>query len=98
MGWGIRIAPARRKELIMWKNQYGDEFDTEFDARLDAEEMLDSNDILEWIIDHYPASTILEWMGDKALDSTLECINDYFQENYDFMEDETNEGEWLHVL
>lgn len=76
----------------MWKNQYGDEFDTEEEARLDAEEMLDSNEILEWIVDHYPASTILEWMDDKALDPTLECINDYFQENYDFMEDKTNEG------
>lgn len=76
----------------MWKNQYGDEFDTEEEARLDAGEMLDSDDILEWIINRYPASTILEWMGDKALDPMLECIEEYFQENYDFMEDETNES------
>ena len=76
----------------MWKNQYGDEFDTEEEARLDAEEMLDSNEILEWIVDHYPASTILKWMGDKALDPTLECIDEYFNENYIEIEDETNES------
>lgn len=44
----------------MWKNDYGDEFDTRDEAYQDAEEMLDSEDILRWIVSHYPASTILE--------------------------------------
>lgn len=55
-------------------------------------EMLDSEDILCWIVDNYPASTILEWMGDKALDPTLECVNEYFNENYREVEDDNNEG------
>lgn len=76
----------------MWKNQYGDEFDTEEEARFDAEEMLDSNDILEWIVGRYPASTILEWMGDKALDPALECIDEYFNGNYAEVEDDDDES------
>ena len=44
----------------MWVNNYGDEFDTRDEAYQDAEEMLDSEDILRWIVDNYPASTILE--------------------------------------
>lgn len=76
----------------MWKNDYGDEFDTRDEAYQDAEEMLDSNDILEWIVDHYPASTILEWMDDKALGPTLECIDEYFNENYAEVEDDNNDA------
>ena len=57
---------------MKWINNYGDEFDTRDDAYQDAEETLDSEDILRWIVDNYPASTILEWMGDKSLDPTLE--------------------------
>ena len=75
----------------MWQNQYGDEFDTRDEAYEDAETMLDSEDILSWIVDNYSASTILGWMGDKALDPTLECINEYFNENYTEVEDD-NEG------
>lgn len=66
----------------MWQDQYGDKFNTRDEAYQDAEEMLDSEDILRWIVDNYSASTILEWMGDKALDPTLECIDEYFNENY----------------
>lgn len=77
---------------MKWQNQYGDKFDTYDEAYQDAEEMLDSEDILHWIVDNYPASTILEWMGDKALDPTLECINEYFNENYGEIEDDNNEG------
>ena len=76
----------------MWVNNYGDEFDTRDEAYQDAEEMLDSEDILNWIIDNYPASTILEWMGDKALDPTLECINEYFKENYEEIKGDNNES------
>lgn len=67
---------------MKWQNQYGDTFDTYDEAYQDAKEMLDSEDILRWIVDNYPASTILELMGDKALDLTLECIDAYFNENY----------------
>ena len=73
---------------MKWINNYGDEFDTRDEAYQDAEEMLDSEDILRWIVDNYPASTILEWMGDKALDPTLECIDAYFNENYGEVEDD----------
>lgn len=31
---------------MKWQNQYGDEFDTRDEAYQDAEEMLDSDDIL----------------------------------------------------
>ena len=75
----------------MWVNNYGDEFDTRDDAYQDAEEMLDSEDILRWIVDNYPASTVLEWMGDKALDPTLECIDAYFNENYMEVEDDDDD-------
>ena len=51
---------------MKWQNQYGDKFDTFDDAHFDAEEMLDSEDILRWIVNNYPASTILEWMGNKC--------------------------------
>lgn len=71
----------------MWVNDYGDEFDTRDEAYQDAEEMLDSEDILRWIVDNYSASTILKWMDDKALDPTLECIDAYFNENYGEIED-----------
>lgn len=54
--------------------------------------MLDSEDILRWIVDNYPASTILEWIGDNALDPTLECIDAYFNENYREVEDDDNES------
>ena len=54
--------------------------------------MLDSEDILRWIVDNYPASTVLEWMGDKALDPTLECIDEYFNENYTEVEDDDDES------
>lgn len=67
---------------MKWQNQYGDTFDTYDEAYQDAKGMLDSEDILFWIVAHYPASTILEWMGDKSLDPTLECIDAYFNENY----------------
>lgn len=67
---------------MKWQNPYGDTFDTYDEAYLDAEEMLDSEDILRWIVDNYPASTILEWMGDNVLDPTLKCINEYFNANY----------------
>ena len=77
---------------MKWQNQYGDEFDTYDEAYQDAEEMLDSEDILRWIIDNYPASTVLKWMGDKALDPTLECINEYFNENYMEVEDDDDES------
>ena len=76
----------------MWKNQYGDTFETEFDARLDASEMMDSNDILEWIVGHYPASIILAWMGDNGIELMMKALGDYFNENYNYVEDETNEG------
>lgn len=72
---------------MKWINNYGDEFDTLEDARLDAEAMLSSDDILDWIVNNYPASAILEWMGDKALDLFLECIDEYFNENYTKVED-----------
>lgn len=75
----------------MWVNNYGDEFDTRDEAYQDAEEMLDSEDILRWIVDNYPASTILEWMGDKALDPIMEYTNIYFNVNY--MEVEDNDDE-----
>lgn len=77
---------------MKWQNQYGDEFDTRDEAYEDAGEMLDSEDILCWIVDNYSASTILEWMGDKALNPTLECIDEYFNENYTEMEDNDDEG------
>ncbi len=77
---------------MKWLNDCGDEFDTEEDARIDAEEMLSSTEILEWIINHYPASTILGWMGGNALEPTLECIDEYFNENYREVEDETSES------
>lgn len=77
----------------MWQNQYGDEFDTYDEAYEDAETMLDADDILSWIVGHYPASTILEWMGEKALDPTLECINEYFNENYTEVEDDDDADE-----
>lgn len=67
---------------MKWQNQYGDEFDTYDEAYEDAETMLDSEDILSWIVGHYPASTILEWMGEKALDPIVECIDEYFKWNY----------------
>ena len=75
----------------MWKNQYGDTFDTLEDAHFDAEEMLDSEDILRWIVDNYPASTVLEWMGDKAIDPMMECVEEYFNENYTEVEDDEEE-------
>lgn len=75
----------------MWVNDYGDEFDTRDDAYQDAEERLDADDILSWIVGHYPASTILEWMGEKALDPTMECIDEYFKWNYMKVEDDDNE-------
>ena len=73
-------------------NNYGDEFDTRDDAYQDAEERLDSEDILRWIVDNYPASTILEWMGDKALDPIMEYTNIYFNENYMEVEDNDDES------
>lgn len=76
----------------MWVNDYGDEFDTRDEAYQDAEEMLNSSDILEWIVNHYPASTVLKWMGDNALDPTLECIDEYFNENYGEIEDDEDEN------
>lgn len=78
---------------MKWQNQYGDEFDTRDEAYQDAEEMLDSEDILRWIVGNYPASTILKWMGDKAFDPTLECINEYFNENYTGVEDDEDDTE-----
>lgn len=75
----------------MWINDYGDEFDTRDDAYQDAEERLDADDILSWIVGHYPASTILEWMGEKALDPTMECIDEYFKWNYMKVEDDDDE-------
>lgn len=77
---------------MKWQNEYGDKFDTRDEAYQDAEEMLDSEDILHWIIDNYSASTILEWMGDKALDPTLEYIDEYFNENYMEVEDDDDES------
>ena len=47
---------------------------------------------MRWIVDNYSASTILEWMGDKALDPTLECINEYFNKNYIEIEDDDDES------
>lgn len=76
---------------MKWQNQYGDEFDTRDEAYQDAEEMLDSDDILRWIVGRYPASTILEWMGDKGLDPVLECIDEYFNENYTEVEDDDDD-------
>ena len=76
---------------MKWQNQYGDEFDTRDEAYQDAEEMLDSDDILHWIVGHYPASTVLEWMGDKGLDPVLECIDEYFNENYTEVEDDDDD-------
>ena len=76
---------------MKWVNNYGDEFDTRDEAYQDAEEMLDSEDILRWIVDNDPASTILEWMGDKSLDPTLECIDAYFNENYTEVKDDDDE-------
>ena len=75
----------------MWVNDYGDEFDTRDDAYQDAEERLDADDILSWIVGHYPASTILEWMGEKALDPTMECIDEYFKWNYMKVEDDDDD-------
>lgn len=77
----------------MWVNPYGDKFDTRDDAYYDAEEMLDSEDILQWIVGHYPASTILEWMGEKALDPTMECIDEYFKGNYTEVEGDDDADE-----
>lgn len=71
---------------MKWVNDYGDEFDTRDEAYQDSE------DILCWIVDNYPASTILEWMGDKALDPILECIDAYFNENYMEIEDNDDES------
>lgn len=76
----------------MWVNDYGDEFDTRDEAYQDTEKMLDSSDILEWIVGHYPASTVLEWMGDNVLDPMLECIDEYFNENYTEVEDDDDES------
>ena len=76
---------------MKWVNDYGDEFDTRDDAYQDAEERLDSEDILRWIVDNYPASAVLEWMGDKALDPILECIDAYFKWNYMEVEDDDDE-------
>lgn len=76
----------------MWKNQYGDEFDTEEDARLDASEMMDTDDVLDYIINHYTSEDIIKWMGDKGIELMMEALDEYFQENYDFVEDERNEG------
>ena len=75
----------------MWVNNYGDEFDTRDDAYQDAEERLDLDDILRWIVGNYPTSTILEWMGDKALDPIMEYTNIYFNENYMEVEDDDDE-------
>lgn len=75
----------------MWINDYGNEFDTYDEAYQDAEEMLNSQDILRWIVDNYSASTILKWMGDNALAPTLECIDAYFNENYREVEDDDDE-------
>lgn len=75
----------------MWINDYGDEFDTRDDAYQDAEERLDLDDILRWIVGNYPASTILEWMGDKALDPIMEYTNIYFNENYMKVEDDNDD-------
>lgn len=77
---------------MKWQNEYGDRFDTRDEAYLDAEEMLDSEDILRWIVNNYSTSTILGWMGDNALDPTLECIDAYFNENYMEVEDDDNES------
>lgn len=76
---------------MKWQNQYGDKFDTRDEAYQDAEEMLDSEDILRWIVGHYPASTILEWMGEKGLDPVFECIDEYFNGNYTEVEDDGDE-------
>lgn len=76
----------------MWVNDYGDTFDTRDEAYQDAEEMLNSKDILRWIVGHYPASTVLKWMGDNALDPILECIDDYFNENYGEIEDDEDDS------
>lgn len=77
---------------MKWQNQYGDTFDTYDEAHQDAEGMLDSEDILRWIVDNYPASTILEWMGDKALDPIMEYTNIYFNENYMEVEDDDDDN------
>lgn len=77
----------------MWRNNYGDEFDTRDEAYQDAVEMLDSDDILHWIVSHYPASTVLEWMGEKALDPISECIDEYFNWNYTEVEDDDDDDE-----
>jgi len=77
----------------MWKNQYGDTFETEFDARLDASETMDTDEVLDWIIDHYSSEDIIRLMGDIGVELMIEALDDYFQENYDFVkEDETNES------
>ena len=78
---------------MKWINDYGDEFDTRNDAYQDAEERLDADDILSWIVGHYPASTILEWMGEKALDPTMECIDEYFKWSYMEVEDDEDDNE-----
>mgnify|MGYP006902865877 CR=1 len=85
--------PARERNIIMWKNQYGDTFETEFDARLDASETMDTDEVLDWIIDHYSSEDIIRLMGDIGVELMIEALDDYFQENYDFVkEDETNES------
>lgn len=77
----------------MWKNQYGDTFETEFDARFDASETMDTDEVLDWIIDHYSSEDIIRLMGDIGVELMIEALDDYFQKNYDFVkEDETNES------
>ena len=80
----------------MWENQYGDTFETRDDVYLDAENMLDDEDILHWLVDNYPARTILDWMGDNAMDPIMECIDAYVNENYTEVEEmhKCPTGDW----
>lgn len=84
----------------MWKNQFGEMFETYDDARIDAEETLDFDDILRWIVDRYSArtvldwlgdnhsaSTILDWLGDNGIKPIMECVDEYFNENYSEVEE-----------
>ena len=75
----------------MFVNQYGDTFETREDVYMDAESTLDNEDILRWIVDNYPADTVLGWMGDNAMDPMMECIDAYVSENYTEAEDDEEE-------
>lgn len=45
----------------MWENDYGDEFETEDEAREDAVENMTKEDYLEYFENHVNTRELLEW-------------------------------------